>query len=105
LNLLLGKQYLHIQNILSAQLQINYATTSIQMDPEIQDLQENKGVHWLILRDRLNIRNLLRRKNNRMEDNNYNCVMCNLNTLEITHRLSFSFFFLEYTEELCIFVL
>jgi hypothetical protein len=31
---------------------------------------------WLLFMDMLNVRNILRRKNTKVEGNNYNCVLC-----------------------------
>uniref|UniRef100_A0A0A9HAK5 Reverse transcriptase zinc-binding domain-containing protein n=1 Tax=Arundo donax TaxID=35708 RepID=A0A0A9HAK5_ARUDO len=44
---------------------------------------------WLLVIDRLNTRNLLRRKRSNVTDNNFNCVMCNLNTEETSFHLFF----------------
>jgi hypothetical protein len=45
---------------------------------------------WLLFMDRLNVRNILRRKNAKLEGNNYNCVLCSQNREEITFHLFFS---------------
>jgi hypothetical protein len=42
---------------------------------------------WLLLRDRLNSRNLLRRKNMELED--YSCVLCNTGHEETSFFISF----------------
>lgn len=39
--------------------------------------------------DRLNTRNILKRKNHRIEGNNYNCVLCQANTEETAFHLFF----------------
>jgi len=44
------------------------------------NLGKHKFFFWLLLRDRLNTRNMLRRKNRHLDD--YNCVFCNSNTEE-----------------------
>jgi len=41
----------------------------------------------LLLMDRLNTRNILKRKKHRLEGNNYNCVLCNNNVEETTFHL------------------
>jgi hypothetical protein len=41
--------------------------------------------------DRLNVRNILRRKKHMLQGNNYNCALCSTNTEEITFHLFFSF--------------
>jgi hypothetical protein len=38
---------------------------------------------WLLLMDRLNVRNILRRKKHKLEGNNYNCVLCSNNREEL----------------------
>jgi hypothetical protein len=45
---------------------------------------------WLLLMDRLNTRNILRRKKHKLEGNNYNCVLCSSNVEETAHHLFFS---------------
>jgi hypothetical protein len=40
--------------------------------------------------DRLNVRNILRRKKSKLEGNNYNCVLCTQNREEATFHLFFS---------------
>jgi hypothetical protein len=45
---------------------------------------------WLLLMDRLNVRNILRRKKHKLEGNNYNCPICNTNPEETTFHLFFS---------------
>jgi hypothetical protein len=45
---------------------------------------------WLLLMDRLNTRNLLRRRNFHIEGNNFNCVLCNGNIEETAFHLFFS---------------
>jgi hypothetical protein len=40
--------------------------------------------------DRLNIRNILRRKKHRVEGNDYNCILCPNNRKETTFHLFFS---------------
>jgi len=44
---------------------------------------------WLLLKDRLNTGNLLRRKNKALED--YNCAICNRGTEETIFHLFFEF--------------
>jgi hypothetical protein len=44
---------------------------------------------WLLLMDRLNTRDILRRKKQKLRDN-YNCVLCNNNTEETAFHLFFS---------------
>jgi hypothetical protein len=51
---------------------------------------------WLLLMDRLNVRNILRRKNYRIQGNNYNCVLCSRNVEESTFHL---FFTCEFTKK------
>jgi hypothetical protein len=43
---------------------------------------------WLAFKYRINSRNILKRKNYRIEDD-YNCVLCNLNIEEYTYHLIF----------------
>ena len=38
-----------------------------------------KVFSWLMIMDRLNTRNLLKRKKHKLEGNNYNCILCNQN--------------------------
>jgi hypothetical protein len=45
---------------------------------------------WLLLMDRLNTRNILKRKRHKLEGNNYNCVLCNNNMEETAFHLFFS---------------
>ena len=45
---------------------------------------------WLLLMDRLNTRNLPRRRNFNIVDNNYNCALCNDNVEETAFHLFFS---------------
>ena len=45
---------------------------------------------WLLMMDRLNTRNLLRRRNYSIEGNNYNCVLCSDNSEETAFHLFFS---------------
>jgi hypothetical protein len=44
---------------------------------------------WLVFRNRINSRNLLKRKNYKVEGDDYSCVLCNLNTEEYTYHLLF----------------
>ena len=45
---------------------------------------------WLLLMDRLNTRNILKRKKHKLEGNNYNCVLCNHNVEETALHLFFT---------------
>jgi hypothetical protein len=45
---------------------------------------------WLLLMDRLNVRNILRRKKHKLQDNNYSCVLCSLNCEEMIFHLFFA---------------
>ncbi|CAO2201894.1 unnamed protein product [Urochloa humidicola] len=45
---------------------------------------------WLLMMDRLNTRNILRRKNLQIEGNNYSCVLCQSNSEETAMHLFFS---------------
>jgi hypothetical protein len=49
---------------------------------------------WLLQMDRLNVRNILRRKECKLEGNNYNCVLCTANREETTFHL---FFFCDFS--------
>lgn len=51
------------------------------------NLGHHKFFFWLLLRDRLNTRNLLKRKNMALDD--YNCVLCDLGTEETSFHLFF----------------
>ena len=51
------------------------------------NLGKHKFFFWLLLRDRINTRNLLRRKN--MDLQNYNCVLCNSDGEETSMHLFF----------------
>jgi len=51
------------------------------------NLGNHKFFFWLLLRDRLNTRNLLRRKNMDLDD--YSCVLCSLGCEETCFRLFF----------------
>jgi hypothetical protein len=44
---------------------------------------------WLLFRDRINSKNLLKRKNYNIEGGDYNCVLCNLNVEELSYHLIF----------------
>jgi hypothetical protein len=44
---------------------------------------------WLLLMDMLNVRNILRRKKHKIQDNNYNCPICTMNVEETTFHLFF----------------
>jgi hypothetical protein len=52
------------------------------------NLGKHKFFFWLLLRDRLNTRNLLRRKNRNLDD--YSCVLCNNGIEETLEHLFFS---------------
>jgi hypothetical protein len=45
---------------------------------------------WLLLMDRLNVRNILRRKKHKVQGNNYNCPSCSAGREETTLHLFFS---------------
>lgn len=45
---------------------------------------------WLLLMDRLSTRNILRRKNHKLQDNNYNCVLCQDQREETAYHLFFT---------------
>lgn len=45
---------------------------------------------WLLLMDRLNTRNILKRKNHKIEGNNYNCVLCTSRQEETAMHLFFT---------------
>jgi hypothetical protein len=45
---------------------------------------------WLILMDRLNVRNILRRKKHKLKRKGYSCVLCPRNREETTFHLFFS---------------
>jgi len=45
---------------------------------------------WLLLMDRLNTRNILKRKKHKLEGNNYNCILCSNNLEETAFHLFFS---------------
>ena len=45
---------------------------------------------WLLLMDRLNTRNILKRKKHKLEGNNYNCALCNHNVEETALHLFFT---------------
>ena len=45
---------------------------------------------WLLLMDRLNTRNILRRNKHKLQGNNYNCVLCSNNIEETAFHLFFS---------------
>ena len=45
---------------------------------------------WLLLMDRLDTRNILRRKKHKLEGNNYICVLCSNNVEKTAHHLFFS---------------
>jgi hypothetical protein len=45
---------------------------------------------WLLPMDRLNVRNILRRKNFKIQGNNYNCELCFKNVEETTFHLFFT---------------
>lgn len=51
------------------------------------NLGSHKFCFWLLLRDRLNTRNLLRRKNMTLSD--YNCVLCNSGCGETSFQIFF----------------
>jgi hypothetical protein len=44
---------------------------------------------WLLFRDRINSRSLLRRKNYKIDRDDYSCVLCNLNVEELSYHLIF----------------
>jgi hypothetical protein len=46
---------------------------------------------WLLFRDRINSRNLLRRKNYKIDGDDYSCVLCNLNIEELFYHLIFQY--------------
>jgi len=45
---------------------------------------------WLLLVDRVNTRNILKRKKHKLEGNNYNCVLCSNNIEETAFHLFFN---------------
>jgi hypothetical protein len=45
---------------------------------------------WPLLMDRLNVRNILKRKKQKLEGNNYNCPLCSMGREETTFHLFFS---------------
>jgi hypothetical protein len=45
---------------------------------------------WLLFMDRLNVRNILKRKNFKLEGNNYNCVLCSQDREETTFHMFFT---------------
>ena len=45
---------------------------------------------WLLLMDRLNTRNILRRKKHKLENDNFNCILCEGNYEETAYHLFFS---------------
>lgn len=51
------------------------------------NLGKHKFFFWLLIKDRLNTRNLLRRKNMELDD--YNCVLCNASHEETSFHLFF----------------
>lgn len=51
------------------------------------NLGNHKFFFWLLLRDRLNTKNILKRKNMHLDD--YNCVLCDLNCEETCFHLFF----------------
>jgi hypothetical protein len=44
---------------------------------------------WLLFRDRINSRNLLKRKNYKIEGDDYNYVLCSLDIEELSYHLIF----------------
>jgi hypothetical protein len=48
-----------------------------------------KVFNWLLFMDRLNTRNILKRKNFKIQDNDYNCVLCDLKREETAFHLFF----------------
>jgi hypothetical protein len=51
----------------------------------------NKVFSWHLLIDRLNVRNIFIRKKHKLEENNYNCVLCPNSRKETTFHFFFSF--------------
>jgi hypothetical protein len=49
-----------------------------------------KVFSWFLLVDRLNVRNILRRKRHKLQGNDYTCVLCSAQTEETTFHLIFS---------------
>jgi hypothetical protein len=47
---------------------------------------------WLLLMDRLNVRNILKRKKHKLQDNNYSCPICLAGVKETTFHLFFTLF-------------
>jgi hypothetical protein len=45
---------------------------------------------WLLLMDRLDVRNILKRKKHRLQDNNYSCPICSAGVEETTFHLFFT---------------
>jgi hypothetical protein len=60
---------------------------------EVQSLQKNKIIIWLLFKDRINSRNLLRRNNYKIDGDDYSCVLCNLNVEELSYHLIFQCLF------------
>lgn len=51
--------------------------------------EKTKIFMWLIFKERLYSKNLLRKRNYKIKEENYNCVLCSLNLEETTYHLIF----------------
>jgi hypothetical protein len=51
--------------------------------------KKRKFFIWLVCRDRINSRNLLKRKKFKIEGDDYSCMLCNLDIEEYTYHLLF----------------
>jgi hypothetical protein len=87
----LGDRQVLIQEVLQPALQKHQTSPTIPMDLELFKCSNKlKVFSWLLLMDRLNTRNLLRRRNFQIENGNYNCVLCRENLEETALHLFFT---------------
>ena len=85
----LGFFYIFIKTLLQFALQVHKPPSAFPMDMQSKCCNKLRVFIWLLLMDRLNTRNLLRRKNFKIEGNNYSCVLCRRQLEETAFHLFF----------------
>jgi hypothetical protein len=83
--LYMGKLHLYSIQVLSPPLQECQPPRPFVWIWDSKCANKIKVFTWLLLMDRLNVRNILRRKKHKLQDNNYNCVICSSQCEETTY--------------------
>jgi hypothetical protein len=90
MTLYLGKLHIHSIQVLPSPLQECQPPRPFVWIWDYKCANKIKVFTWLLLMDRLNVRNILRRKKHKLQDNNYNCVLCSFQCEETIFHLFFS---------------